>query len=98
MTERPALDPLEYVHSRLSDAERAFDWQPAAPPDWKVRLRTRLGTAIGLPAKPVAAPSFEVLDARDMGAYLREMITYQSRPGLLAFAYLLTPKGLTGPT
>jgi len=97
MLQRDGLDPQEYVKGRLSDLSMEFVWKPGFTATWKSELRARLATAIGLPQRAGAAPCPNVIETRDMGGYVRETITYETRPGLTAFGYLLTPKGLTGP-
>jgi hypothetical protein len=92
MRETTTLDPHGYAQNRLQTVKREFGWSCGCNETWKDTLRNRLGQAIGLPERTDSPLKIESADRRDMGDYVRETLSYTTRPGLRAFAYLLTPK------
>jgi hypothetical protein len=89
------LDPHVYAQRRLRSIEREFVWSPGCDGTWARDLRKRLCDSIGLPERVSVPLDVETVETRDMGHYVRETITYATRPGLRMFAYLLTPKGVS---
>jgi dienelactone hydrolase len=82
-----AITPaLTFTATNERDARR---WQSAA----RKRVLERIG---GLPAERVPLRA-EVLETRDLGAYTRERVAFDTRPGLSAVGYLLLPKDRPRP-
>jgi hypothetical protein len=77
-----AITPAHTFAAR--DAGAARRWQRQA----RARVVDRLG---GFPASRVPLDA-EVLETRDMGAYTREKVVFQTRARLSAVGYLLLPK------
>ncbi len=91
------LDPYEYALSRLRSTPYEFVWQPGADEAWSDELRARLRKVIGFPEKIDLPTDIEVVEHRSMEGYDREILTYSTRPGLHALAYLLTPTAFPAP-
>ena len=72
-----------------TEAQAARRWQRAA----RARVLERLG---GLPATRVPLRA-EVLETRDLGAYTREKVVFDTRERLSAVGYLLLPKDRPRP-
>jgi len=89
------LDPHEYAQHRLRSLQREFVWSPGCDESWKEALRSRLRESIGLPEMTELPLEVEQIERRGMGDYERETLTYSTRQGVRAFAYLLVPKGVT---
>lgn len=87
------LDPHLYARERLRSLKREFEWNPGVDEGWKNALRLRLSASIGLPIREPVPLDVVVHEVRDMGDYIRETVTFTTRPGMRMFAYLLTPKG-----
>ena len=92
---QPNTDPKVYAKQRIAETRAELAWQ-AGPRDametWQDRLRAKLNEAIGgLPWErcPLNA---RVVETRDFGQYRRELIHFESRPGLIAVGYYLVPK------
>jgi dienelactone hydrolase len=82
LSEYDAIAPAMTFAAR--DAAEARRWQRAA----RRRLTERVG---GFPAARVPLRP-EVLEVRDLGAYTRERVAFQTRANLSAVGYLLLPK------
>jgi dienelactone hydrolase len=93
------MDPVAWTVQRYEAAPlrmtfRATDRADALP--WQDRLRTKISELLGgFPQERVPlAPT--VLEVRAFPGYVREKITFVSRPGVAVLAYVLTPKGVQG--
>ena len=97
------FDPQTWARERIRETRPAFVWQPQPLPamrGWQRRLRARLRTLAGIPPRPQGPVAAEVMEVQDFGAYRRETVRFESRPGLDVFGYFLVPAGapLNGPT
>ena len=77
--------PLSYLREEFGDL-----------PAWKRRARGKLLELLHY-APPPCDPKPEVVERIDMGDHVRERVLFQTTPELRIPAYVLIPKGLTGP-
>jgi len=71
--------------------------EPMAARRWQKKARARLTERLGgFPATRVPLNA-EVLETRDLGAYTREKVVFQTRERLSAIGYLLLPKDRPRP-
>jgi len=94
------LDPVAWTMRRYEGAPLRMTFSAAGRADallWQDRLRAKLVELIGgLPQERVAL-DVRRLEVREYPAYVREKITFVSRPGVSVLGYVLTPKRATGP-
>ncbi|MCC7499813.1 MAG: acetylxylan esterase [Bryobacterales bacterium] len=98
--DRRQFDPIAWTRSRYPQAPlrmtfRAVDRRQAEL--WQKRLRLKLTELLGgfpverVPLRPT------VLEVRQFPTYRREKFIFESRPGSMVLAYLLTPANRTAP-
>lgn len=98
-----SIDSLEYSHFRYSQIRRSLKFpvdQPEKWPGWLAEARSKLTELIGLPQsidQPRPALSLDFKPVVIRPGYTRQMITFQTRPGLLAVGWLLMPEKIKGP-
>jgi dienelactone hydrolase len=99
------IDPREYVAQRLANIQPRFVWDAEAvkttqdPLAYQATFRAALDTTLAsvLSWERVEL-DIESVGKEQLDGYTREAITFGTRPGLRAFAYLLVPDGLTEPS
>lgn len=97
---RPELDPVAWTRARYLEMPRRMRFQSQTAAEavkWQRALRTKLLELLGgfqVQKVPLAAQS---LEKREFPGYTREAVLFQTRPGMSAFAYVLTPKQGKGP-
>src|SRR5690349_10565679 len=95
-----STNPAEYIRGRIADMRPELAWQKGritSLQTWQGRLRARLSDlAGGLPYER-GLLNAAVLETKDFGAYTREFVRFESRPGLLAVGYFLQPKECREP-
>jgi dienelactone hydrolase len=94
-------DPREYVAQRLASIQPRFVWDVGAIKDplaYQAAFRAALDeTLASVLAWERAELGIESMGKEQLDGYTREEITFGTRPGLRAFAYLLVPDGLSDP-
>ena len=93
------LDPMAWTVQRYSAAPLRMAFRATDRADallWQDGLRAKLAELLGgFPQERVPlAPT--LLEVREFPEYVREKITFVSRPGVAVLAYVLTPKGAQG--
>ncbi|HLY20282.1 MAG TPA: alpha/beta hydrolase family protein [Bryobacteraceae bacterium] len=95
-----AFDPVLYTRKLYESAPlrltfRARNRQQAEV--WQSRLRAKLTELLGGFPETGAPLRAQTLEVRDFPAYRREKFVFESRPGMLALGYLLTPRASAPP-
>jgi dienelactone hydrolase len=94
-------DPREYVAQRLASIQPRFVWDADAIKDpfaYQATFRAALDTTLASVLSWERADlEMESMGVEQMDGYTRETITFGTRLGLRAFAYILVPNGLTEP-
>jgi dienelactone hydrolase len=94
-------NPREYVAQRLANLQPHFVWDAEAakaPLAYQATFRAALDdTLASILSWERAELDIEVVSTEQMDGYTRQAITFGTRPGLRAFAYVLVPDGLTNP-
>jgi hypothetical protein len=95
----PAFDPVIYGRKMYEAAPLQMTFQAQSrrqAEQWQKRLRGKITELLGgFPARKSPLET-QTLEVRDFPGYRREKLVFQTRPGMWALAYLLTPK--TGRT
>ena len=94
------LDSREFCLSEYDALEPALSFTartPTAARRWQRRARTRLIERLGGFPASRAPLNAEVLETKDLGAYTREKIVFDTRENLSTIGYLLLPKKATRP-
>jgi dienelactone hydrolase len=94
------FDPVAYGH-KLHDAaplQMTFRAQTRKQAElWQKRLRAKVTELVGgFPAKRAPLEA-QTLESREFPGYRREKFVFQSKPGVWALAYLLSPKSAKAP-
>jgi dienelactone hydrolase len=89
------LDPVKWTQERYQSAPLRLTFRATNRADaesWQQQLRAKVSELLGgFPERiPLRA---ETLETRRYNGYVRERIVFQSRPGVAAVGYLLTPIG-----
>ena len=93
--DRKQFDPVEWTHARYRQAplRMTFNAENRKQAEaWQKRLKVKLTELLGgfpkerVPLRPT------ILEVREFPAYRREKFIFESRPGAMVLAYLLTPK------
>jgi dienelactone hydrolase len=95
-----AFDPVLYTRKLYESAPlrltfRAQNRKQAEA--WQKRLRAKLTQLVGGFPLQRAPLQPQTLETRDFPAYRREKFVFESRPGLFALGYLLTPRDSAPP-
>ena len=94
------LDSREFCFSEYDALKPAMSFSattPTAARRWQQRARARLIERLGgFPSSP-APLNAEVLETKDLGAYTREKIVFDTRENLSTIGYLLLPKDAPRP-
>jgi dienelactone hydrolase len=93
------LDPVRWTLDRYKQAPLKLTFKATTRPRaeaWQKELRAKVAELLGgFPAKtPLVARS---LGVSERPAFRRERFVFESRPGMMVSAYLLTPSKSTGP-
>ncbi|MFM7317187.1 MAG: alpha/beta hydrolase family protein [bacterium] len=102
-TQYGSSDSLEYSHFRYSQIGRSLKFpldQSEKWPGWLGEARSKLTDIIGLPQpidEPRLAPSVQFKPVVNRPGYTRQMVTIETRPGMLAIGWLLMPEKTKGP-
>ncbi|WP_422927223.1 alpha/beta hydrolase family protein [Singulisphaera sp. PoT] len=100
VTPSEGLDSLGYSLSRYRESTPKLALRAETPEqlaEWKKGARAKLAELIGeFPAEKVALePKFGPIVKKP--GYTRRSVTFATRPGMTAYAYVLIPEGLKGP-
>ena len=96
----PEFDPMVFARKLYESAPLQLTFKAKdkkAAESWQKKLHSKIVELLGgfpterTPLKP------QVLEVREFPAYRRERFVYQTRPGMMALAYLLTPNQSKGP-
>ncbi len=95
------FDPILWARRRWESAPLQLTFKGApnrkAVETWQNRLRPKVLELIGgFPANRVPLAPV-VLEKREFDGYTREKFVFTSQPGVSVLAYLLVPRGATGP-
>ena len=94
------LDSGEFCFSEYDALKPAMSFTattPASARRWQQRARARLIERLGGFPTSRAPLNAEVLETRDLGAYTREKIVFDTRENLSTIGYLLLPKSAPRP-
>lgn len=98
--DRPELDPVEWTRARYVEMPRRMRFQAQNADEalkWQRTLRAKLMDLLGgFPVQKVPLAS-KSLEKREFPGYTREAVLFQTRPGLMAFAYIVVPTQGKGP-
>ena len=98
-SEAQELDPVEWTLNRYRSARLQLTFRAttrAEAEQWQRQLRVKLTELLG--GFPERTPlKAQALDKRDLTAYTREKIWFESRPGNGVILYLLLPAGSHAP-
>lgn len=92
---RKSWDPQTYARQRIAETIPAMAWKlqsTEAMQAWQTRLRARLRALLGGLSGPRCPLQARVEETRDFGAYRRETVRMESRPGVELFGYFLIPQ------
>jgi dienelactone hydrolase len=94
------MDSLAWTRKLWEQAPRKLRFAASSRRDalrWQKRLRAKVTELLGgFPARRVPLNA-RTLEVRDFPKYRREAILFETRPGLSAFGYILTPAGASAP-
>jgi dienelactone hydrolase len=94
-----ALDSLAYTNALYERVTPALAY-PGGGRDrvasWKVTARAKLTELLGITPSEMVPLQAEIGCPVEKTGYTRRAVTYNTRPGLTAFGYLLVPNGLKG--
>ena len=98
-----STDSLQYSLARYSELKPKLKFpieSPEAWPAWRTQARAKLTELIGLPQplsepRPAIQVTYEPAVARP--GYIRQMVRFETRPGLEAVGWLLIPEKSSGP-
>ena len=94
------LDSREFCFSEYDALKPAMSFTattPASARRWQQRARSRLIERLGGFPASRASLNAEVLETKDLGAYTREKIVFDTRQNLSTIGYLLLPKNAPRP-
>jgi dienelactone hydrolase len=99
MVQDHGLDPVQWTLDTYQLAPLQLTFKATNKADaeiWQGQLRAKLVELLGgFPERTPLKPS--TLATKDFGGYRREKFVFESRPGVLVVAYLLTPTATAGP-
>lgn len=94
------FDPVAYTHELFAAAPRRLGFQArtrAEAEAWQKALHAKLTELVGgFPAERSSLRPV-ILETRSFGAYRREKIVFDSRPGASVLAYVLVPQNAKTP-
>ncbi len=93
------MDPQVYARRRYDECRQELAWRHGtreAMNGWQRKLRERLRKLVGGQDLPRPTLRAEVHEAHTFPQYRREVVRFESRPGMEVFGYFLTPTGLQG--
>lgn len=94
------FDPVDWTRQRYNEMPRKLRFQASnrrAAEAWQKKLRPKIVELLGgFPAsKTPLAP--QTLETKTFATYRREKFVIETRPGMMALGYLLTPLNANGP-
>jgi dienelactone hydrolase len=89
------FDPVAWTRDRHARAPLRLTFNATTRKQaeaWQKKLRPKIAELLGGFPQRGPAPTAEIVETRDFPGYKREKLVFESRPGVLVLAYLLTPK------
>ncbi len=95
-----SFDPVAWTLDRYRSAPLRLTFRATSRKEaelWQKQLRAKLIDLLGGFPPPAAELHARTLDTADLGAYRRERVIFESRPGLGVLVYLITPAAAKKP-